>query len=152
MADESFREIIRLGDKDIPGKIPMGHALTLPKGMSFMLANAVCKVLDLDRKKRCGDYSVKEVEKIEECIRNPAKYKIPSWLFNRRKDRETGEDRHLLSAERDLRKQFDIRLMRKIKSYKGVRHAVGAKKVRGQSTKATGRTGGVASRKKETKK
>ena len=149
MADESFREIIRLGDKDIPGKVPIGHALTLPKGVSFMLANAVCNVLELDIKKRCGDYSPKEIEKIEDCIRNPAKYNIPSWLFNRRKDRESGEDKHLLSADLDLRKQFDIRLMRKIKSYRGVRHASGSKKVRGQSTKATGRTGGVATRKKE---
>jgi small subunit ribosomal protein S13 len=152
MTDESFREIIRLGDKDILGKVPMGHALTLPKGISFMLANAVCKVLNLDRKKRCGDYQIKEVEKIEDCIRNPAKYNIPSWLFNRRRDRDSGEDRHLLSADLDLRKQFDIRLMRKIKSYRGVRHASGSKKVRGQRTKSTGRTGGVATRKRETNK
>ena len=152
MTDESFREIIRLGDKDILGKVPMGHALTLPKGMSFMLANAVCKVLNLDRKKQCGDYQIKEVEKIEDCIRNPAKYNIPSWLFNRRRDRDSGEDEHLLSADLDLRQQFDIRLMRKIKSYRGVRHASGSKKVRGQRTKSTGRTGGVATRKKETNK
>ena len=117
-----------------------------------MLANAVCKVLNLDRKKRCGDNQIKEVEKIEDCIRNPAKYNIPSWLFNRRRDRDSGEDRHLLSADLDLRKQFDIRLMRKIKSYRGVRHASGSKKVRGQRTKSTGRSGGVATRKKETNK
>jgi len=149
MAEESFREIIRLGDKDISGNVSMSHALTLPKGASFMLANAVCKVLNLDKKKRCGDYSPKEVEKIEDCLRNPAKYNIPAWLFNRRKDRETGENRHLLSSDLDLRKQFDIRLMRKIKSYRGVRHAAGSKKVRGQSTKSTGRTAGVATRKKD---
>ncbi len=151
MADNEFREIIRLGDKDIRGKVPMGHALTKPKGSSYMFANAVCKVLDLDITRKCGDYTVKEVEKIEDVIRNPAKYNIPTWLMNRRRDRETGEDKHILSSDLDLTKQFDIRLMRKVKSYKGVRHAVGAKKVRGQSTKSTGRTGTVATRRKETK-
>ena len=151
MADNEFREIIRLGDKDIRGNVPMGHALTKPKGSSYMFANAVCKVLDLDIKRKCGDYTVKEVEKIEDVIRNPAKYNIPTWLMNRRRDRETGEDKHILSSDLDLTKQFDIRFMRKVKSYKGVRHAVGAKKVRGQSTKSTGRTGTVAIRRKETK-
>ncbi len=151
MADNEFREIIRLGDKDIRGNIPMGHALTKPKGSSYMFANAVCKVLNLDTKKKCGDYTVKEVEKIEDAIRNPAKYNIPTWLMNRRKDRETGEDKHILSSDLDLTKQFDIRFMRKVKSYKGVRHAAGAKKVRGQSTKSTGRKGTVATRKKEKK-
>ena len=151
MADNEFREIIRLGDKDIRGNVPMSHALTKPKGSSYMFANAVCKVLNLDIKRKCGDYTVKEVEKIEDVIRNPAKYNIPTWLMNRRRDRETGEDKHILSSDLDLTKQFDIRFMRKVKSYKGVRHAVGAKKVRGQSTKSTGRTGTVATRRKETK-
>jgi len=151
MADNEFREIIRLGDKDIRGNVPMGHALTKPKGSSYMFANAVCKVLNLDIKKKCGDYTVKEVEKIEDAIRNPAKYNIPTWLMNRRRDRETGDDKHILSSDLDLTKQFDIRFMRKVKSYKGLRHAVGAKKVRGQSTKSTGRTGTVATRRKETK-
>ena len=151
MADNEFREIIRLGDKDIRGKVPMGHALTKPKGSSYMFANAVCKVLNLDIKKKCGDYTVKEVEKIEDAIRNPEKYNIPTWLMNRRRDRETGEDKHILSSDLDLAKQFDIRFMRKVKSYKGVRHAAGSKKVRGQSTKSTGRTGSVATRRKETK-
>ena len=115
MADNEFREIIRLGDKDIRGNVPMGHALTKPKGSSYMFANAVCKVLNLDIKKKCGDYTVKEVEKIEDAIRNPAKYNIPTWLMNRRKDRETGEDKHILSSDLDLTKQFDIRFMRKVK-------------------------------------
>ena len=151
MAENEFRAIIRLGDKDIKGEVPMGHALTKPKGSSFMFANAICKVLNLDIKKQCGAYDLKEIEKIEDAIRNPSKYNIPTWLMNRRKDRETGEDKHLLSSDLDLTKQFDIRAMRKIKSYRGVRHAAGSKKVRGQSTKSTGRTGTVATRRKETK-
>ena len=108
MADNEFREIIRLGDKDIRGNVPMGHALTKPKGSSYMFANAVCKVLNLDIKKKCGEYTVKEVEKIEDVIRNPAKYNIPTWLMNRRRDRETGEDKHILSSDLDLTKQYDM--------------------------------------------
>tara|TARA_Y100000034_G_C6906391_1_gene420786 strand:- start:1593 stop:2051 length:459 start_codon:yes stop_codon:yes gene_type:complete len=152
MAEVEFKEIIRLGDKDIPGKVPIAHALTLPKGSSFMMANAICQVLKLTRSKQCGEHSQKDIDQIEDCLRNPAKYNIPAWLFNRQRDRETGEDKHLLSADLQLANQFDIRFMRKIKSYRGVRHAIGAKKVRGQKTKSTGRTGTVATRKKETKK
>ena len=152
MADKAnYREIIRLGDKDISGKVPMGHALTLPKGSSFMTANAICYKLKLDRKMKCGDYTQDKINEIEDCLRNPQKYGIPTWLFNRRKDRSSGEDQHLLSSDLDLRKQFDIRLLRKIKTYKGVRHAAGSKKVRGQSTKSTGRKAGVATRKKDKK-
>ena len=152
MTDKAnFREIVRLGDKDIAGNIPMGHALTFPKGSSFMIANAICYKLKVDRKMKCGDYPQEKIDEIEDCLRNPKKYGIPSWLFNRRKDRSTGEDSHLLSSDLDLTKQFDIRLLRKIKSYKGVRHAAGSKKVRGQSTKSTGRKGTVAGRKKDKK-
>jgi len=47
---------------------------------------------------------------------------------------------HLLSSDLVLRTKMDIDLMKKIKSWKGYRHAYGLK-VRGQRTRTTGRTG-----------
>ena len=47
---------------------------------------------------------------------------------------------HLISTDLKLRKEFDIKFMKKIKSYKGMRHASGLP-VRGQRTRAHFRTG-----------
>ena len=84
-----------------------------------------------------------ELDKIEEVMKNPAKFGIPSWLFNRRKDIDTGEDLHLVSSDLDLREKFDIRRLRRIKCYIGSRHSRKDKglkvKARGQRTRTTGR-------------
>jgi len=152
---QELKGILRIGDKDIKGEIPVSHALTLVKGSGFMFANAVCAVLELDRSKKSGLLSDEELKKIEDCLRNPVKYGIPNWLLNRRRDRDTGEDKHLISSDLELTKKFDIRYMQKIKSYKGIRHSIGSKKVRGQRTKSTGRKGstlGVQRKKKSGKK
>jgi small subunit ribosomal protein S13 len=144
MAEQKeLKGIVRLVDSDTDGNTPVKHALSRGKGVSFMMANAICTVLKLDPKKKAGYLTADEIKKIEECARNPAKHNIPNWLFNRRKDLETGEDKHLVSADLTLRKTFDIRQLRKIKTYKGVRHSLGSKKVRGQRTKTTGRRSGA---------
>ena len=60
--------------------------------------------------------------------------------MNRRKDEETGESKHLLTTDLEMARDFDIRKMKKIKSYKGWRHAMG-QPVRGQRTKSHFRKG-----------
>ena len=140
MAEQTeLRGIVRIADKDIAGTTPIQHALTKSKGISFMMANAICVALKLDPARQAGYFTQEELEHIEDCMKNPAKYSIPSWLFNRRKDMETGEDKHLVSVDLTLTQKSDIRFMQKIKSYKGVRHSMGSKKVRGQRTQSTGR-------------
>ncbi len=57
-----------------------------------------------------------------------------------RKDPFTGNDLHLLGTDLVVGMKSDIDLMKKMKSWKGVRHAVGLK-VRGQCTRTTGRFG-----------
>ena len=98
-----------------------------------MFSNAICNVLDPDKRRKIGSLTENELKAIETLIANPVKF--PKWLLNRRKDYDTGEDIHLTSSRLKLRKEFDIKRMRKIKSYKGVRHAVGLP-VRGQRTKS----------------
>jgi len=140
MVEETqIKKIVRVADKDVAGDIPVSHALTKATGISFMYANAICYVLKLDKDRKIGTFSKAELEKIIDCAKNPEKYKIPAWLCNRRKEIETGKDTHLVSSDLMLKEKFDIRFMRKIKSYKGVRHSIGSKKVRGQKTKSTGR-------------
>lgn len=71
-----FKSIVRIADKDIDGKLSIYHAMTKSKGVNFMLSNAICKALGLDRTKQAGSFSSKELEKIEGCIRNPTKHGI----------------------------------------------------------------------------
>ncbi len=143
--EDEFKSIVRLGDKDIQGDVQLYYAITLVKGAGFMFANAVCNVLHLNKKMKIGELPQAEFDRLEDCLRNPAKYKLPSWLYNRRKDRETGTDMHLLSSDLDLAKKFDIQFLRKIKSFRGFRHSRGDKglkvKARGQRTRSTGRKG-----------
>ena len=151
-----FKAILRIADKEIKGEIPIYHAISLVKGSSFMFANAIRHALKLDKNKLSGEFSTEEIERIEDALKNPSKYNIPSWLFNRRKDIEEGEDKHLISADLDLTHKFDIRRLRRIKCYRGMRHARGDKglkvRVRGQRTRSTGRRGktiGVQRKKKK---
>jgi small subunit ribosomal protein S13 len=155
MAKEITKEtkLIRLVDRDIIGDTSIYVAITKVRGADFMISNAICNILNIPKNKPIQDLSADDLKKIEDVMRNPKKYNIPSWMLNRRKDPETGEDTHLISADLKLRQQFDVRHLRKMKCYKGVRHARGLR-VRGQRTRTTGRTGktvGVA-RKKGKKK
>ena len=135
-----IRHIVRVAATELPGDKPLWLALTKIKGISFMFSNAVVKVLNLDPKKPIGSFTDEELEKIEDCIRNPDRYGIPSWLYNRRKDLFTGKDVHVSGPELELAVKQDIDFMKKIKSYRGIRHALGLK-VRGQRTRSTGRKG-----------
>ena len=86
-----------------------------------------------------------DIQKIEEIIKNPTQFGIPSWVLNRRKDRVTGEDMHLVGSDLEMKMKMDIERMIKLKTWKGVRHMLGLP-VRGQKTRShfrKGRTVGV---------
>ena len=136
MAD--FRNIVRIVNTDLDGNLKLFNALNRIKGVSFMFSNAVCNVLTLDRQVKLGDVEVDTIAKIEELIKNPND-KLPSWLLNRRKDYDTGADKHIVSASIALTKEFDIKRLKKIKSRRGLRHAARLP-LRGQRTKTNART------------
>jgi len=74
-----------------------------------------------------------KIKRIEELIINPVE--LPYWLYNRRKDLDSGKDMHILGSDLDLRKEFDIKRLKKIKSYRGLRH-MGNLPLRGQRTRS----------------
>jgi len=124
--------LVRIFGKDIRGDKKLFVGLTNIKGISWTFANAICKSLELDKFKRIQDVSKEEIAKIEAFVKNPA---VPRFLKNRQKDFEDGEDKHLSGSDLKLRKEFDIKRLKKIKSYKGGRHAANLP-VRGQRTKS----------------
>jgi small subunit ribosomal protein S13 len=137
---EEYRYILRITGTDVEGTLKAPYALTKIKGISLSLANAILKKAGIDPNTRVGFLTESNVDMIEEIIKDPTKHGIPSWLLNKRKDTETGKDRHLISADLILRTKMDIDQMKEIKSWRGYRHAYGLK-VRGQRTKTTGRSG-----------
>jgi small subunit ribosomal protein S13 len=137
---EGFRHILRIADVDVDGTLKAAYALSRVKGVSFNLASAILKTTKIDPEKRAGFLTEAEIERIEDVVKEPAKHDLPAWLFNRRKDAESGKDLHLISADLALRTKMDIEQMKSIRSWRGYRHAYGLK-VRGQRTKTTGRAG-----------
>jgi len=135
---EKLRAIVRVLDTDLDGNKKVYNSLRKIKGVSFMISNFICNSLNLDKLRKVGTLTEKEVESIESLMKNPKN--IPSWLVNRRKDYDTGDDLHLVSSKLKLRKEFDIKRLKKIKSYRGLRHAVGLP-VRGQRTRGHFRKG-----------
>ena len=68
-------------------------------------------------------------------LSNPKKFNVPLWLLNRRKDPETNEDKHIITDDMRFIQENDVKILKKIKSYKGVRHMHGLP-TRGQRTKS----------------
>jgi len=128
----SEESLIRILATDIPGNKKIYVGLTRIKGVSWTLANAICKILKIPKNKAVKELTAADIDQISKFIKNPT---LPEYLMNRRKDFETGETKHLSGADLDLQKEFDIKRIRKIKSYKGIRHSLG-QPVRGQRTKS----------------
>jgi len=147
----SFKHIVRIGQVDLPGDKPLKIALRKIKGVGFNLANAVCNMTGIEKSKKVGALSDGEVKKLNDVITDPKGKGVPIWMLNRRKDYETGEDKHLLLGTLDFVKDNTIKRLRKTKCYRGTRHSKGLP-VRGQRTKANfrrskGKVVGVAKKK-----
>ncbi len=144
-----MRQLVRLLDADLPGAKAIGAVMRQVTGVSYAMARAVCMVANIDPTKQAGLLSDQEVKSIESILRDPLKFHLPLWMLNRRNDYESGTNRHLVSSDIRLVRDFDIKRMRMMRSYKGNRHGRGLP-VRGQRTKAHFRHGsalGVAKKK-----
>jgi len=137
---KEYRHILRVAGTDLDGSKQTPYGLTEISGISTSFARAVVKASGLSETARLGSLSDSELQRLEDAIRNPGKYGIPPWLMNRRKERTTGEDLHLIGPDLALQRKGDIAFMQNIRSWKGIRHSLGLK-VRGQRTKTTSRTG-----------
>jgi len=145
----TFKHIVRISDTDLDGNKSLMFALTGIKGIGLRTARCIVNELGLDGRSKLGELDDETIHKLKSFIEGNIET-LPSWLLNRRKDPYTGKDLHLLSKDVDFARMIDIERMIKMKCYRGIRHARG-KKVRGQRTRSTGRSGrtvGVIRRKK----
>ncbi len=133
--DANFKHIVRIANVDVPGAKPILVALTKIKGIGINFADTVCKLAHVDPKAKTGNLSTEQVEKLNAVINAPGKSNIPDWMFNRQRDYDTNETKHLITGTLTFVHDNDLKRLKKIKSLRGVRHMAGLP-VRGQRTKA----------------
>lgn len=145
-----FKHIVRIANTDLPGKEFANYALTNIKGIGFRMATVILKRAGIPLKKKIGELTDQEIERIVDVLANIQEH-TPPWMRNRTRDYETGEDLHIFStADIEMMLREDINRLKKIRCYRGIRHETG-QKVRGQRTRSNGRTGlalGVTRKKK----
>ena len=137
---QQFKYIVRLFGQDVDGTMKVPYALAMVKGIGYNTARAIVSKLGLDKDRRLGELSDEDIKKIEDYLSSKKIPDLPPWMYNRRKDYETGSDLHLVTSDLIFYVRNDIEREKKIKSWRGVRHSLGLK-VRGQRTRTTGRTG-----------
>ncbi len=152
MAEQAHetRKLVRLLRKDLPGDVAIERALQRIRGVSFMMSRAIRIRSGLPKTTKLGDLNETQLSALSKVIENPEKHNLPQWLLNRRKDYATGLNFHKIEAELEFSQREDVQRMKRMRTYKGVRHISGLR-VRGQRTRTTGRKGGsmgVAKRKK----
>lgn len=149
-ADEELKHIVRILNTDLAGKMQVQMALTGIKGVGRRCARIFTDKAGVDPRATLGLLPDAEIDKLKKVIEEEASGILPIWMVNRRGDMETGADKHIMGMDLTMTLREDLDLMKKMRSYKGIRHERGLR-VRGQRTRSTGRTGAIVgvSRKKE---
>ena len=137
-----YQHIVRILGNDIPGDKKIIVGLTQIRGVGYMFANTILNTLKIDPNQRMGHLSTDHIQLIEKIIKDPLSSDFPSWFLNRRKDVESGEDKHLITSDIAFTVRNDIEREKTTGSWRGIRHMFGLK-VRGQRTRCTGRKGGA---------
>ncbi len=149
MDEEEIKYFVRIRNTDLDGTKAVHIALTGIKGIGPHTSRTITALADVDPRAVLGKLDDGSVERLANAV-DAYTEQVPDWMLNRPKDVYTGEARHLLGTDLTMTNDDDVNRMRKMRSYRGIRHETG-QKVRGQRTKASGRTGTTVgvSRKKE---
>ena len=139
---QEYRHIVRIVGNDIPGEKKLLVGLTQIRGVGQNFANAILDSLKISPNSNIGYLSDSQVQSIEKILEDPLSANFPSWFLNRRKDVETGQDKHLITSDIEFTIRNDVERERITGSWRGYRHMFGLK-VRGQRTRTTGRKGGA---------
>ena len=137
-----YEHIVRILGNDIPGDKKIIVGLTQIKGVGYMFANTILNTLKINPNQRMGHLSTDSIQLIEKIVKDPLSFDFPSWFLNRRKDLETGVNKHLVTSDIAFTVRNDIEREKTVGSWRGYRHMYGLK-VRGQRTRCTGRKGGA---------
>ena len=139
MDEEEIKYFVRIRNTDLDGTKSVHIALTGIKGIGPHTSRTITALAGVDPHAVLGKLDDGSVERIAEAVETYIE-QVPVWMVNRPKDIYTGEARHLLGTDLTMANDDDVNRMRKMRSYRGIRHETG-QQVRGQRTKSSGRTG-----------
>jgi len=150
MADDNFQHLVRVANTDLDGNKYPVLALQKIKGVGWRLANAIAALSGVSKTQKMGYVAQDIVNKLDIIVKDPLGNGVPTWMINRRRDYETGEDMHLIGGALTFQKDNDLKRLKKIKSYRGLRHQLGLT-VRGQRTQGNfrRRKGGLGIKRKK---
>jgi small subunit ribosomal protein S13 len=138
--NENLKYIVRLANTNLDGTRQAVYSLSAIKGIGYRTAEIMLKKIGISPWTKLGEVSDEKLDEIKEIIERRYGDVYPEWVMNHRKDIQTGEDLMRVGPDWDVAVQDDINRMKRIRSYKGIRHEKG-KKVRGQRTRSNGRKG-----------
>ncbi len=148
-AEQVERDIVRIADVDLDGTLPIHRALLRIRGVGQNFAVIVERVFvketGISPETPLGNIPEDKYELLEDIIKNPGKHGIPAWAFNTQKDLETGEDKHLVGVDLEIKERNLLKMEADMGSYRGLRRMWGLK-VRGQRTKSKGRKNKISPR------
>merc|ERR1712180_25750 len=113
---DDFQQILRILNTTVDGRRKVMYALTSIKGVGRRYSNLILKKADIDLRKRAGDLSEEEIEKVITIMENPRQYKIPDWFLNRQKDVVDGKYSQVLSNGLETKLREDLERMKKIQA------------------------------------
>ncbi|HWG92249.1 MAG TPA: 30S ribosomal protein S13 [Candidatus Thermoplasmatota archaeon] len=136
---DDFRYIVRIANTDLDGNDQVEVALDKVKGIGLRIGALVAVRSGINRFEKIGNLSDDQIAKIQEEVDRIPEF-VPTWMLNRAKDVDTGDDFHLVGTDLETKKRDDLNRLKKIRTYRGLRHEDG-QKVRGQRSRSNGRTG-----------
>ncbi|MCX9083537.1 MAG: 30S ribosomal protein S13 [Candidatus Methanoperedens sp.] len=134
-----MKHIVRVANTDLEGRKSVQYGLIGIKGVGRRAAKIITVNAGVDPKATIGYLSDADIEKLQLSVDNISTI-MPSWMVNKQNEIMSGEDRHLIGTDVLLGLNEDLNLMKKMRSYKGLRHDRGLR-VRGQRTRSSGRRG-----------
>ncbi|MCD6279893.1 30S ribosomal protein S13 [Candidatus Micrarchaeota archaeon] len=142
---KSSKTIVRIAGKDIDGSFTLPVALRQIKGIGHNLADTLSKViidkLSMSKGTTIGELNEEQLKIVEQIIKHPEEFGVPSYLINFRKNPNDGKNVHLISNDLVITMRNIIQKERAMKTWRGYRHGTRKGKVRGQKTRRTGRRG-----------
>ncbi|UCH90310.1 MAG: 30S ribosomal protein S13 [Thermoplasmata archaeon] len=137
--DEDFKYIVRIANTDLDGHKTVEWGLTGITGIGSRLAVILADSAGIPRDIKMGKLTDEQVEVLEKRVKEIPDI-MPPWLTNRQKDSISGDDTHIFGPDIQLVWRDDVNRLKMIRCYRGIRHEQG-QKVRGQRTRANGRSG-----------
>lgn len=132
--------VVRIASTDLDGDTQVVVALSKIKGVGYNLGKAIIHVAGIKDGTILKELSEDKITRIEKIIEDPVAAGIPSWAINRQKDYVSGKNLHLVGADLAIMIRDDINRLKKIRSYRGIRHETG-QPTRGQRTRSSFRSG-----------